>query len=271
MRVARCFIGLMILASALAAAGCSQSGQQQVLFNQPNDPEAIKKLMAAPAPAARQDGIAAAILIDTTGSMKEEVLGADRKPKSKLQVAQQALLKLVEQFSDFARKNPDRKLLVGIYEFSSRTNQPSCRQIVPLGPPELSGAHKAIGNITAEGATPIGDAMIAAKRDLDATGYSRRHILVITDGESNRGYLPGDVARVISQEPGDSRAAIYFIAFDVSSEVFEPVKDAGGLVLAAEGEQQLTDTLDYILTGKILVEQPAAPPSTPHPSMGIKK
>jgi len=110
-----------------------------------------------------------------------------------------------------------------------------------------------------------------AKRDLDATGLSHRHILVITDGENNRGYMPGDVTRVISQEPEAGRAAVYFIAFDVGAEVFDPVKASGGLVLSAQGEQQLTDTLDYILTGKILVEQPAVPSTPPHPSITIRK
>jgi len=270
MRLLKTVVGVNILALGLMAGACTSSPPQQPLFNKPNDPEAIKKAMQLSSPVTRQDGIAAAILLDTTGSMKEEILGVDKKPKSKLQVAQKALLNLMRQFAEFARKNPDKKLLVGIYEFSSRPNQPSCRQIVPLGPPVLDSAHSALSGIIAEGATPIGDAMIAAKRDLDATGLSHRHILVITDGDSNRGYLPGDVARVIASEPEADRAAIYFIAFDVGAEYFDPVKEAGGLILAAEGEQQLTDTLDYILTGKILVEQPGSP-SMPHPSMGIKK
>jgi len=37
------------------------------------------------------------------------------------------------------------------------------------------------------------------------------------------------------------------------------VRDNGGLVLSAANAQELNQTLDYVLTGKILVEQPAAP------------
>ena len=111
------------------------------------------------------------------------------------------------------------------------------------------------------GSTPIGSAMIRAKRDLDATGMSRRHILVITDGENNRGYGPGDVANAISSLPQEEQPAIYFVAFDIGAERFNAVKDAGGLVLAASSGSDLKQTLDFVLTGKILVEQPAAPAS----------
>ncbi|MBZ5496673.1 MAG: VWA domain-containing protein [Acidobacteriia bacterium] len=262
-----------IFALVLLTGGCgsSPSTSKTPVFNKPNNPEAIRKLLKPAAEAPPQDGIAAAILIDTSGSMQDPVTGSDKKPHPKIQVAQKALLNLLQQFSTFAQKHADKKLLVGIYEFSFRRGQASCRQIVKLGPPDVAAAQSGIKSIVPEGSTPIGDAMIAAARDLEATGLSHRHILVITDGESNMGYLPGDVTRVITQEPDTARAAIYFIAFDIGAELFEPVKDAGGLVLAADSEQQLTDTLDFILTGKILVEQPPAPVRPPHPPTVIRK
>lgn len=271
MRLLRCAVAVAAFVLVLSAGACGPSGTQQPVFNRPNDPAAIKKLLQQTVIATRQEGIAAAILLDTTGSMKDEVPGSDRKPKAKIQMARAALLNLVRQFGAFAQKNPDRKILVGIYEFSTRSGQPVCRQIIKLGPPDPAAAERSFSNIVAEGSTPIGDAMIVAKRDLDATGYAHRHILVITDGENNRGYMPGDVAKVIAQEPDADRASIYFIAFDVGAEAFDPVKEAGGLILAAEGEQQLTETLDYILTGKILVEQPASTPSTPPHPVIIRK
>ena len=139
--VARSFLMIFFVGS------CSTSQSPQPEFNKPGNPEAIRKLLQSDMAVAPQEGIAAAILLDTTGSMKEEVQGADKKPKPKIQVATMALLKLLQQFSAFAQKNPDKKILVGIYEFSSRPNQPSCRQIVKLGPPDLAGAHRALGAI----------------------------------------------------------------------------------------------------------------------------
>ncbi len=206
---------------------------------------------------ALQDGIAAMILLDTSGSMRDRLQDADGQSKPKLDIAQRALMDLVRQFDAFGRKNPDRKLLVGIYEFSSRDNKPSCREVLRLAPPDLAAAEESLRSIRGLGGTPIGDAMIRAKQDLDATGLSRRHILVITDGENNVGYAPGDVADAIFRLPEQDRASVYFIAFDTQARHFNAVRDAGGIVLAAANERDLNQTLDYLLTGKILVEEPA--------------
>ena len=59
--------------------------------------------------------------------------------------------------------------------------------------------------MTADGGTPIGDAMIAGKRALDRTGLSRRHLLVVTDGENTDGAKPVDVMVV---PPARGRAAL---------------------------------------------------------------
>jgi hypothetical protein len=196
------------------------------------------------------------ILIDTSGSMHEPVRDADGNQRPKINIAQQAALNLVNQFDNYSRAHPEQTILLGIYEFSERPKMRSARPIINLGPPDPTAARAAILRITAEGDTPIGDAMIVAKRNLDATGLSKRHILVITDGENTAGYSPADVTQVISGQPDKDRAAIYFVAFDVAAAKFNSVRDAGGLVLAASNETDLKGTLDYLLTGKILAEQP---------------
>jgi hypothetical protein len=61
--------------------------------------------------------------------------------------------------------------------------------------------------------------------------------------------------------PDENRASIYFIAFDIAAAKFEAVRNAGGLVLAASNETELQQTLDYVLTGKILAEQPQVTPA----------
>jgi hypothetical protein len=80
------------------------------------------------------------------------------------------------------------------------------------------------------------------------------HILVVTDGENNKGYAPSDVVAAIGRLPEASRASVYFVAFDVAADVFKPVRDAGGLVLPAANEAELQQTLDFVLSGRILVE-----------------
>lgn len=245
------------LTGLLACAGCDLTRMNQPKWNRGGEIDAIRKALRSPANVARQEGLAAAILLDTSGSMSDSVRAAKGGAKPKIEIAREAAISLVQQFSEFALKHPDRPILVGVYEFSGRTGRPSCRRVVSLGRPDLPAARQSIEGMEADGSTPIGDAMILAKQDLEASGMSRQHILVVSDGESNRGFTPGDVTSVISGLPESDRAAIYFIAFDVEAEIFNPVKEAGALVLAASSEQDLRQTLDYILTGKILVEQPA--------------
>jgi hypothetical protein len=198
----------------------------------------------------------AAILIDTSGSMNERVRDADGAMQPKISIAQRAALKLVDQFDTYGKQHSDQAIFLGIYEFSDRGKGSFCRTVIKLGPPDAAAARSAIMNMHAEGDTPIGDAMITAKRDVDATGLSKRHILVITDGQNTKGYSPDDVTRVITSQAEKDRASIYFVAFDVAASKFNSVRDSGGLVLAASNETDLKGTLDYLLTGKILAEQP---------------
>lgn len=203
------------------------------------------------------DGIAAAILVDTSGSMKEAVSDVSGAPVAKIVVARRSVLAVLGQFEEFARRNPEKKLLVGVYEFSSRDDPDWCREVIPPGPPDAAAAADAVSRLRPLGGTPIGEAMIRAKLALDQTGLRRKHLLVVTDGESNRGYAPGDVARAIGRLPDDIRAMIHFIAFDVEAARFRAVQDAGGLVLEAASERDLRQTLDFVLTGRILAEEPA--------------
>jgi Ca-activated chloride channel family protein len=215
----------------------------------------VHPLLSAP-PEQQRDGTAVAILVDTSGSMREEVAGVSGAMQPKIVIARRAVVDAIRRFRDFAQKNPDRPILVGVYEFSTRTRASSCRKVIDLGAPDVDSAAAAVQTMKPEGDTPIGDAMIAAKKDLDATGLRRRHILVVSDGMNNQGYSPGAVALAMAEQPETSRTGVYFIAFDVEESVFNPVKDAGGLVLTASSETDLNQTIDFILTGKILAEQP---------------
>jgi VWA domain-containing protein len=203
-----------------------------------------------------KDGIAAAILIDTSGSMNLKVQDADGSKRPKIDIARRAALELVDEFDKYARDHSGQQILLGIYEFSDRGRGPVCRPVVDLSAPDPKAARDAIEKMKADGDTPIGDAMIVAKKALDRGGLAKRHILVITDGENTQGYSPADVTRVISAQSENDRASIYFVAFDVAAAKFNSVRDSGGLVLSASNETDLQGTLNYLLTGKILAEQP---------------
>jgi Mg-chelatase subunit ChlD len=219
----------------------------------------IARMLENRSSVSRQSGTAVAVLVDVSGSMRESVSSAFGQVQPKIEIARASVLRLFGQVDRFAREHPDRPVVVGVYEFSARARQPSCRCVVPIGPPDLTRMRSAVGQMVAEGDTPIGDALIYAKQELNATGMASQHILVVTDGENNRGYAPADVVDVISRLPEAERASVYCIAFDIAADRFRAVRDAGGLVLGAMNEGELQQTMDYVLTGKILAEQPEAP------------
>lgn len=217
----------------------------------------IDREITPSAAAEPREGIAAVVLLDVSGSMADEVAESDGGGR-KIDIARRAALDLVGQFDRYAKAHPDEAVVLGLYEFSGerdRDSGPTTREVIPLLPPDPARAEEALARMSPNGGTPIGDALIVGKRALDQTGFARRHLLVVTDGENTDGFRPGDVMAALNRRPESERPSVYFVAFDIAAARFEAVKNAGGLVLAAANAQELTDTLDYLLTGKILVEQ----------------
>lgn len=202
-----------------------------------------------------REGLAAAILIDVSGSMDDRVEGLDGRRERKIEIARRAARDLVDQFARYAAEHAGEDVQLGLYEFSRRRGDPDCRPVIPMARPDLERAARAIDALEADGGTPIGEAMIVAKRELDDTGLSRRHLLVVTDGENTDGFSPEDVARAIGRRPERERPSMYFVAFDVEASRFARVRDAGSLVLSAANARELNDTLDSLLRGKILLEK----------------
>jgi Mg-chelatase subunit ChlD len=251
----RLVLGLVALVVIVKA--CDRDPGQQTR-QQERAERAAQEVDAELAPARTveaKDGLAAAIAIDVSGSMDEEVAGQNGRKEPKIAIARRAALDLVEQFATYARAHPGEPVLLGIYEFSRRRGEPDCRPIVPMGPPDRERATDAIARLNADGGTPIGQAMITAKRALDDTGLLRRHLLVVTDGENTDGVAPDTVARAIGKRPDAERPSIYFVAFDVEANRFARVRDAGGLILPAANASELNTTLDTLLSDKILVEK----------------
>ena len=111
-------------------------------------------------------------------------------------------------------------------------------------------------NLKPEGGTPLGTAISQAWSVLAKSPRQHKHILVITDGRNTAGPKPekvlADLKRTIT--PSAVMPAFHFIAFDVSSTVFEDVKKQDATVVEALNEKQLLYQVDYILTRKILLE-----------------
>jgi Mg-chelatase subunit ChlD len=194
-------------------------------------------------------GAALAILIDTSGSMRDPARG-DTRPK--YQVARDALGSMLDATDAFLGKRPDFPIKVGIYTFSS-----SVRRLRSVSPYNRAELQRTLAEVPFPGGgTAIGEAMAAARPDLYRAGVFRKYLLVVTDGQNTSGRPPDRVAREIYAKSGGG-VQTYFVAFDTNPEAFRFLKEAGGDVISAFTSDELRKALDGIYQGKILAEAPA--------------
>ena len=247
------FGGLLLTLALVATQGCDAREKRDEGGSRTE--RRIDEQLTPQFTAPSKEGIAAAIVIDVSGSMDEKVEGRDGREERKIEIARRAARDLVEQFARYADDHKQDPVLLGIYEFSERDGKEDCRPVIPMAPPDRSRADQALASLRAQGGTPIGNAMIAAKRELNATGLTRKHLLVVTDGENTGGFDPDDVAAAFNRRPEAERPSLYFVAFDIEASRFARVKDAGALVLGAANARELNSRLDALLRGNILLEK----------------
>jgi Mg-chelatase subunit ChlD len=191
-------------------------------------------------------GAAVAILVDTSGSMKQNAPG-DSRPK--YAVAQEALEAMLDATDAFIARRPDFPIKIGVYSFAS-----SVHVLRPIQPYDRAAVRSTLANLPRPGGgTAIGEAMREARPDLYRAGVFRKYLLVVTDGENTNGRSPDDVARDIWRK-SEGGVQTYFVAFDTSPEKFAFLKDVGGDVIGAGTGVELRTALDGIYQGKILAE-----------------
>jgi hypothetical protein len=191
-------------------------------------------------------GAAVAILVDTSGSMKERAPGDSR---SKYAVALDALEATLDATDAFISRRPDFPIKIGVYSFSS-----GVRRLRSIQPYDREAIRSALATLPRPGGgTAIGEAMRQARPDLYRAGVFRKYLLVVTDGENTNGRSPDDVAREIFAK-SQGGVQVYFVAFDTSPEKFAFLKDVGGDVIGAGTGAELRTALDGIYQGRILAE-----------------
>jgi Mg-chelatase subunit ChlD len=202
----------------------------------------------APYQAAVEEGLGAAIavIVDTSGSMKDQPAG-DSRPK--YVIAREAIEQMLDATDAFRAKRPDFPIKIGLYSFSS-----DVEELSPIAPYDRAAVRAALEKLPAPGGgTAIGEAMREARPALYRAGVFRKYLLVVTDGENTRGRDPDRVAREIFSK-SDGAVQIFFVAFDTSAEKFGFLKEVGGDVVSASTGPELRAALDGIYQGKILAE-----------------
>src|SRR5256885_883168 len=102
---------------------------------------------------------------------------------------------------------------------------------------------------------------LLAAQEVLASGLTRTHVLVITDGINTVGPDPAAVMPKLKllAEQRQASLAVHFVALDVNAKVFDGVKKLGATVVGAADEAQLNSQLEFILEKKILLEDEEPP------------
>jgi Mg-chelatase subunit ChlD len=239
---------LCVAAAALLIVSCAC----EVRRESSSRSDARSEADTAPYQAAVDEGLGAAvaILIDTSGSMREKAAG-DNRPK--YVVAQEAIEAMLDATDAFVKKRPDFPIKVGLYSFSS-----SVRTLRPIQAYNRAAIREALESVPRPGGgTAIGEALREARPDLYRAGVFRKYLLVVTDGDNTSGRDPEAVAREIFSK-SQGAVQVYFVAFDTTPQKFAFLKEVGGDVIGAGTGDELHKALDGIYQGKILAEAPDA-------------
>jgi hypothetical protein len=212
-------------------------------------------LLPATSLAADEDGVALAIVYDTSGSMKEAVRTADGQRAAKWIIGNRSLQQIVKRVEQFATNStPPKTIHAGLYVFRG-TGTAEAVKFGPFKPQDMRDWVKSYRG--PDSGTPLGRTLDAASRSLLSSKFSAKHILVVTDGKNTSGPDPVTVVPRINKasEAKGSPIFIHFVAFDIEAKVFEPLKKLGVTVVGAADERQLGQQLEFILEEKILLEK----------------
>lgn len=215
----------------------------------------LSALLASRAHAA-DEGVAIAIIYDTSGSMAENVGATGGKQAPKFRIANKALEAIVDRIANYATNSTSatpRKIEAGLFVFQ----EPTAIEAVHFGPFDPQPFRDWVRGFTKPaGGTPLGASLEVASRALANSKLPHKHIVVITDGINTVGRKPEKTMPEIAAaaDQAGSHISVHFVAFDVDSKVFDPVKKLGATVCAASNEEQLNTQLTWIFEKKILLE-----------------
>jgi hypothetical protein len=206
--------------------------------------------------AAEEDGVALAIIYDTSGSMNDLVPDKTGKPTPKYVIANRALVAVANQIQSFATNTSGgsaRNIQAGLFTFY----HDSAHEVVKFGPFDAAALQEwAMHFSNPSGNTPLGNALGVAAQTVLNSPLSRKHVLIITDGINTAGPQPSTILPKLKERAAEKQStlSVHFVAFDVDAKVFDGVKKLGATVVGASNESQLEAQLKFILQRKILLE-----------------
>ncbi len=206
--------------------------------------------------ASESEGVALAIIYDTSGSMSEPVRDQAGHATPKYVIANRALVSAARQIQAFTTNSSSgavRTVDAGLFIFRGE----GAREVIEFGRFDAKAFEDFAKTFSRPaGNTPLGTALSAASHAVLASPLPRKHVLIITDGINTAGPGPAAVLPGLQREAKQKQVmlSVHFVAFDVDAKVFDGVKKLGATVVSAADEKQLNSQLEFILQKKILLE-----------------
>jgi len=203
-----------------------------------------------------KEGVALAIVFDTSGSMKDSVPDKDGKQSPKYLIARRALQWVADRLDSFVKSGAGGKRELAMCLITFQNGR--AREQIRFGPFDLAEIRTFVAGFgSPSGGTPLGESIRLAARRVMSSPLSRKHVLVITDGINSVGPEPAVVLPALQKQAEELKTFVgyHFIAFDVDAALFSGVKKLGATVVGAVDERQLGEQLNSILKEKILLEE----------------
>ena len=206
---------------------------------------------------AAEDGVALAIVYDTSGSMKDPVPDAKGGSSPKYVIANRALTRVADQIEAFRTNTAaggGRKISTALYVFRNSAGW----EVMPFGPFDAAALKSWAAHFSnPTGNTPLGVTVREAGQRVLRAPLTHKHVLVITDGLNTAGPEPAAVLPALKRqaEQKQTHLSVHFVAFDVDARQFSAVKRLGATVVGAADEKQLNTQLEFILKRQILLEE----------------
>jgi predicted small secreted protein len=241
-------LSLLLLCSTLL--GCGRDAQHGPPGVRGPAPYQLVLQEVVPIDKIPADTVGIMFCMDVSPSMNDRV-GADRK----MDISKQCIKQVLSQIETYAQQHPKKQIKVGLVAFSG-----DAEIIKPLEPFQRAELERAVDSLRIGSATAIGTAMEVGARELLRAGVENKALIVLTDGENNRGSRPDWVVDAILQSRNAQQAAtddvkVFLLAFDINAGLFSDVKQAGASVLESRDQASLKNIMTQAVE-EVLLEKP---------------
>jgi hypothetical protein len=184
---------------------------------------------AVPLSTVPSSSIGVFFVVDYSGSMADTVMNNNGVPEAKNEIVKRAIVSVGKNLDSYL-KTSNNNIFTGIVVL--RNSKVSLWEVNSLNSNVEKAFHGWIDkylNCSPDGGTPLGFAIEKAYYGMRDVTLKAKHVIILTDGESNSGTAP-EVIINTCKAVNISPTEFHFVAFDVNANVFDAVKRLGKIL-----------------------------------------